>query len=152
KFNSQSDGFAICERMLLNQHATYFAIVDGFQSHLSQATRDDVVLFYFCGHGSQERALPVFWNQEPDKMNETIVCYASLLPGGKGLADKDLATLIDQVGKKSPHIVVILDCCHSGSGTRTVPDAEARWTEPREEPRSIDSYVADANATRRMLG
>jgi hypothetical protein len=34
------------------------------------------------------------------------------------LADKELATLLAELAARRPHIAVILDCRHSGSGTR----------------------------------
>ena len=40
----------------LNEAATREAIIEGFKTHLSNAGKGDVVIFYFCGHGSQEKA------------------------------------------------------------------------------------------------
>ena len=105
---------------LQNQKATRQAVIDGFTQHLNQATENDIALFYYSGHGSQEQAPPEFWHLEPDHMNETLVCWDSRQPGGWDLADKELAYLIHQIDKKGPHIVLILDACHSGSGTRDV--------------------------------
>lgn len=52
-----------------------------------------MALFYYSDHGLQENAPPEFWNFEPDRLNETLVCYDSQLPGGWDLADKELAQL-----------------------------------------------------------
>jgi pimeloyl-ACP methyl ester carboxylesterase len=105
-------------KVLLNQEATRQAIIDGFLNYLSQAAKDDVVLFYYSGHGSQERTPPEFWELEPDRLNETLVCYDSRLADGHDLADKEIARLLAHVAANDPQILVVLDCCHSGSGTR----------------------------------
>jgi uncharacterized caspase-like protein len=60
----------------MNEEATCQAIIDGFRRHLCQAGSDDVALFYYSGHGSQEESPPEFWHLEPDRFNETLVCYS----------------------------------------------------------------------------
>ena len=79
------------------------------------------------------------------------------------LADKELAVLLHEVSesgpdgqaKRSPHILVSLDCCHSGSGTREYeihPELKSRKAElqlpasrslaaRKEEIRSLKSYA-----------
>jgi hypothetical protein len=70
-----------------------------------------------------------------------LYCYDSSLPDHKHLADKELAKLIAEVADKNPHICVILDCCHSGSGTKDpLQDVSARQAPADERPRSLDSY------------
>nr|WP_214662832.1 caspase family protein [Amazonocrinis nigriterrae] len=114
----QSDGYQLHLRTLLNQEATRQAVIDGFRQHLCQAGSEDVAFFYYSGHGSQEQAPEEFWSLEPDRLNETLVCYDSRSLGNWDLADKELAQLIAEVAEKNPHIAIIMDCCHSGSGTR----------------------------------
>ena len=103
---------------MANGQATRQGIIDAWRSHLGQAGPGDVALFYYSGHGSQENAPPEFWDFEPDRQNETLVCYDSRSSDGWVLADKELAQLISEVAANGPHFTVILDCCHSGSGTR----------------------------------
>lgn len=138
KTRLETDEFNLKEKVLLNQEATHKAIIDGFESHLSQATGRDVVVFYFSGHGSKEPCPEEFWYLEPDKMNETLVCYDSR-PDGHDLADKELAKLIARVARNSPHFVVVLDCCHAGSGTRG-ETPNIRGVEPRDRVRPFSSY------------
>ncbi len=114
---------------LANEQATRQGIIDGFNNYLSQADREDVVLFYYSGHGASEPAPKEFWQEEPDRYNETLVCYDSRRPNSRDLADKELRYLISKVGKNNPHIVVILDCCHSGTGTRDIPEGSRRAPE-----------------------
>ena len=104
--------------ILINEAATRQGIIDGFQQYLTQADSEDIALFYYSGHGGQEKAPPEFRHLEPDGLDETLVCYDSRTPESQDLADKELRYLLAQVAKNNPRTVVILDCCHSGSGTR----------------------------------
>lgn len=138
-----TDGYQLHLRTLLNQEAPRQAIIDGFRQHLCQASSEDVAFFYYAGHGGQEDSPEAFWALEPDRLDETLVCYDSFSPDGWGLADKELATLIAEVDQKSPHIAIILDCCHSGSGTRGDLDGD---TAVRKAPidrrkRPLDSFI-----------
>jgi hypothetical protein len=138
-----TDEYQLRLRTLLNKDATRQAVIDGFRQHLCQAGSEDVVFFYYAGHGSQEEAPEEFWTIEPDRLNETLVCYDSRSLGGWDLADKELAKLIAEVAQKNPQITIIMDCCHSSSGTRG--DIEADTAE-RKAPidtrkRSLDSFI-----------
>jgi len=139
---AQPDGYKPHIRKLLNQEATRKAIIDGFEQHLCQAGSEDIVLFYYSGHGSQAKTPKEFWHLEPDRLEETLVCYDSRAEGCWGLADKELAYLIAQVSEKNPHICIILDCCHSGNGTRDLlqeTGVRRFCKDERERPR--DSYI-----------
>ena len=124
-----------------DEKPTRKAVIAGFEQHLSQATEQDVVLFYYSGHGSQEPAPPEFWHLEPDRMDETLVCWDSRTTDWD-LADKELAYLIAQVAKNNPHIIIILDSCHSGSGTRdVVPSKGVRHSPADRRARSIEDFI-----------
>jgi hypothetical protein len=110
--------FKLNARMLLNGQATRSAVIDGFRKHLTKAKAQDVALFYYSGHGSQEPAPEEFKAFEPDGIDETLVCWDSREPGGWDLADKELGFMLTEVAANGPHVVVILDSCHSGSATR----------------------------------
>ena len=127
--------------LLLNQDATRAAVIQGFEQHLSKAGPDDVALFVFSGHGSQQDAPEEFWDIEPDHRNETLVCWDSRLPGSWDLADKEIAGLIELVSRSGAHTVVILDCCHSGSGTR---DLGIRQIQRDQRERSLSSFWGSA--------
>ncbi|WP_071192219.1 caspase family protein [Trichormus sp. NMC-1] len=125
---------------LTNELATRQAIIDGFQKHLCNADSEDVVLFYYAGHGSYESAPEVFWAIESDRKIETLVCYDSRTEGGQDLADKELNYLIEQVAKKNPHILIILDCCHSGTATRN-PEVTERQTSANGRVRDLKDFI-----------
>ena len=113
------------------------AVIDGFRTHLCQAGNDDVALFYFSGHGSQEKAPPELCHLEPDRLDETLVCYDSRTEGKWDLADKELAVLVAEVAKRNPHIIVVVDSCHSGTVTRAVESGvRLAPTDKRDRPLS----------------
>ena len=129
-------------KTLLNEQATYQNIVDQFGAqHLLQAQANDVVLIQYAGHGSQANAAVEFTRYFPDKKDETWICYDSRIPGGLDLADKELSVLIDRIAAKEVHVVVIMDCCHSGSGTRGANEIQYRQHSNREDVRMLDSYL-----------
>ncbi|BAZ69446.1 MAG: caspase family protein [Pelatocladus maniniholoensis HA4357-MV3] len=126
--------------ILINQNATRQAIVDGFRQHLCNADSEDVVLFYYAGHGGQQKSPQEFWSLEPDRLDETLVCYDSRTVNSRDLADKEIAYLISEVAQKNPHVVVILDCCHSGSGTRDIA-VNVRQAPIDYRDRPLSSYI-----------
>lgn len=127
---------------LENEAATRQNIINGFKQHLSKARTDDTVLFYYSGHGSRENAPSEFWDEFPNRKNETLVCYDSRIEGGFDLADKEIAVLLSELALHCPHIVVCLDSCHSGSGTRESVDlVGVRQVEKEGNYRSLESYV-----------
>ncbi len=147
ELRTKRKGIPLHLNILENQFATRFKIVEQFEQHLRQAGKDDMVVFYYSGHGSQEPAHKVFWPLEEDRKNETLVTYDSRQPDGMDLADKELATLLDMIARKGTHISVVMDCCNSGSGTRSalVEESPAK-TRVRQTPdfkglRPLDSYI-----------
>ena len=103
---------------LKDSEATRDNIIRQFRGHLGKARQGDVALFQYCGHGARWASARQFREFYPDGKDEGLVCFDSRAKGGFDLADKELAVLIAQVTKNQPHMAVILDCCHSGSGTR----------------------------------
>lgn len=127
---------------LKDEQATRKAVINGFRNHLRQAGQDDVVLFYYSGHGSQEQAPKEFWHLEPDRLDETLVCYDSRTENGWDLADKELALLIAEVAENKPHITIVLDCCHSGSGTKDpMEKVKERRLDTDKRKRPLDSFI-----------
>ncbi|MGB7377251.1 MAG: caspase family protein [Rivularia sp. (in: cyanobacteria)] len=138
----KAEGWKLHLRTLKDEQATRQGIIDGFREHLCQAGSGDVVLFHYSGHGSQENAPEEFWDIEPDKLNETLVCYDSRQQGKRDLADKELAKLISEVAEKNPQIVLILDCCHSGSGSRDpFQETAVRESDKDERSHTLEEYI-----------
>lgn len=149
---------------LEDENATYDNIKAGFRNHLRQAKGQDVVWFHFSGHGAEDFTAEEFKQElEPAGKDQTLVCFRSSEDQPLHLADKELAVLLNEVAtlddmgrtKESPHIVVTLDCCHSGTGTRDFemnPDLHLRTADTlglttrnqalaAQKVRSLDSYM-----------
>jgi Caspase domain len=141
-------------KTLLDDEATRLDVIEAFRSHLGQAGPGDVALFVFDGHGSEEPAPPEFAPLEPSGRLQVLVCVdTGRRVGGRlsrGIADKELAVLIRDVASRGPHVAVILDCCHSGDGTRN-PEGSVRQWIPRPdqvqpEHRDVVSELASARS------
>ncbi|MEM7478915.1 MAG: caspase family protein [Planctomycetota bacterium] len=119
--------------VLLDQEASGSAIVEAFKEHLIQySDGDKVALFYFSGHGSQMPDGPN--NDELDHLDETIVPADSRQPGKYDISDDQLNGLVQRLSIATKHATVMLDCCHSGSGTKTGYAARSLQADPRDPP------------------
>ena len=58
---AEAKNFDLKIKVLQNEQATKANIVNAFLQHLGQAGSDDVALFYYAGHGAQEKADPKVW-------------------------------------------------------------------------------------------
>jgi hypothetical protein len=129
-------------KVLVDREATRDAVIAAFREHLGGAGAEDVALFCYSGHGSQEQAPEAFWTIEPDHLDETLVLHDSRAEGSWDLADKELARLITDAGAGGAHVVALLDCCHSGSGTRgDLAETAVRRAPTDLRQRPLDSYL-----------
>lgn len=89
-------------------------------THFQDAGEGDVCVFFYSGHGSQTEAPPVFDRAQV----ETLVCVDSrneAVPRARDLIDKELAYLLWKTfSGKQAHVLVVMDCCHSGNNTRNL--------------------------------
>ncbi len=138
-------------KVLHDGAATRAGIIDGFRTHLTQATADDIAAFYFCGHGSQEPCPPEWIALEPSGTNQTIVPVDARAGDTFDLADKELSALIHEVAASGAHVVTLFDSCNSGGVTRSVdeghdPAAGFARTAPAStmRPRTMDDYLESA--------
>jgi hypothetical protein len=135
---------------LTNKEVIRDKVIETFRSHCAPATKEDVVLFYYAGHGSQVDAGEFFKEIEPDHKNESIVCYDSR-PNGLDLVDKDIGVLIGELTSRGVHVTTIFDSCHSGSITRDLPEFGSsprrkfaeRQLPLRKDPQPKGSYLRD---------
>lgn len=151
--------YAVPEANLLALHdeaATRDGIIAGFRQHLTaQGNADTTLLFYFSGHGSQQSMPPAFQQYGGTyRKDQTLVCYDSRAKeDGEwlswDLSDKETAMLIEEAANTGAHVVIILDCCHSGSGTRTSHEAalddftEVREVKPRNTKAALKRQYLD---------
>lgn len=135
---------ALSIRKLTDAAATRAGIITGFREHLGQARAGDVAVFQYCGHGARSASAPEFLQYFPIGKDEGLVCVDSRINGTSDLADKELAVLIAELAVHNPHITIILDCCHSGSGTRNADTLRGRRVRASYEittPRPLDSFI-----------
>jgi hypothetical protein len=119
-------------------------IIEAF-TFFADAKDKDFCLIYYSGHGSFSTAPKEFWT-ETDGLNESFVCLDSRSPSGRDLVDKEMAFLIWKTfnKKRDVTVVVITDCCHSGTITKGLIAREDKITErmlpPDYTPRTIKEY------------
>jgi Caspase domain len=131
---------------LTDDQATREGVVSGFRSHLAQAGSGDIVLFAYSGHGSQELPGTEFaFGDASGKLQNLLLFDAGQETGGQfvwPLADKELGLLLDEVVERGAHVVAMLDCCHSGDGTRDAFVTVRQWNPATA--RDADSAVQTA--------
>ena len=112
-------------KKLLNEQANKGSIVASIKEFLSKAEDDDVALFYYSGHGAQEKTAGIF-SDEHDGLLECLVAhYNGDQDSGFLLADKEIRYLFSKF-ENNPHLVTIFDCCHSGDMVRAMGDDEGK--------------------------
>lgn len=131
-------------RLVTDARATRTAIIDGLKWLLTGARKGDVLIFYYSGHGSYVADVS---GDELDKKDETI-CPHNYATAGM-IRDDDLRSLLSSL-PAGVNLDVLLDSCHSGTGTRelaalaTLPNEDTvtyRYVEP-----PIDwGFYLDAN-------
>lgn len=131
-------------RMVLNQDATRAALEEGITGWLTANARpgDNVVIFY-AGHGSQ------MWDEsgdEDDGLDETLA------PADVDPRDTSFDISDDTFGEwltslPTTNVVVVLDNCNSGTGTRDVTP----FSRSRQLGRDINAIAKPATVSRRAL-
>ena len=110
---------ALSHKRLVDAEATRAAVSDAFRAHLGQARRGDVAVFHFAGHGRRSTQATEFNVFDPDGYEEGLVLWDSEKSDeGFDLADKELVLLVDDVAATGADVVLLVDCCHSGTLTR----------------------------------
>ena len=145
----QGDYFDINFTQLHNEQAVKQNIVDALKAALDNASPDDVVFFYYSGHGAQEASHDVFREIDSDGAFETLVCYDGITHDGdlfhfNLISDKELHYILSKHGKAGTHIVLVLDSCHSGNITRNAIDFESGAIRKRQftPPKNADSRLS----------
>ena len=116
---------------LVNGQATKNGIVKAFKGLVSQCKVGDIVYVHYSGHGQQMKDVH---NDEKDGLDECWIPYDAYRKpckkdrGEKHLTDDEVNTIRDKIGDKGKMLVVI-DACHSGDGTRGDDDEVVRGVE-----------------------
>src|SRR4030095_2879196 len=61
--------------VISNKEATKPNVTKAFQEHLGKASKGDVSLFYYSGHGTQQWADTEAFPSETDGKMEAFICY-----------------------------------------------------------------------------
>ncbi len=134
---------------LCDEQATVKGIRDAMEQLLADCGDDDIVVFHFSGHGSQMAAL----GEKARGYDESIMPYDSgrlNLNFPKEVApcdirDTEIQEWLTRLSKKTSHITLIFDSCHSGSITRSIDDPQEgtnlRWIPPDPLPAGSDSLA-----------
>ncbi|QRW14169.1 ICE-like protease (caspase) p20 domain protein [Ceratobasidium sp. AG-Ba] len=141
---------------LYNEKATRAAIINGLQrlADDDRIKKDDAILIFYAGHGSQMQA-PSDWDTDGQKVQALIPFDAKTL-GSDGrsievIPDRTFGILLDKIAeKKGDNITVILDCCHSTSGTRDdEEDLTARSIDEEDLPplsSNVDKDICESDS------
>jgi hypothetical protein len=120
--------------MLTDQMASREKILAAFQQLIEATDTNDIVLIHYSGHGSQ---IYDKTGNEVDSLDETIIPCDYDYKGVYPISDKQLAVVLAALARKTRYVTIILDCCHSGGGTKDLDiDRSARMilADKREMP------------------
>lgn len=142
-----------CMQILTNERATKRVMIEKLTWLLSGASKGDLLIFYFSGHGSQ---VPDVQGEESDGIDEVICPHDFSIDCM--IRDDDFRKALSKL-PAGVNLDIILDSCFSGTGTRGI----APLTDLPEEPKVVSryyeppmdwSYFIDANPslpTRRLM-
>lgn len=109
---------------LVNEKATRDEIVKKFQTHLIEnakkskdGRKEAVIVYYFCGHGSQYADHPQN-KDENDGKDETFVAFDSRTGDVFDILDDEIDDLKAELSPFTTNTTLIFESCHSGTGSR----------------------------------
>lgn len=109
-------GFAPASiRLCTDRSATKNGILAGLKWLINGAKKDDSLVFYYAGHGSQVADTSM---DEVDRKDEILCPHDIDFAGKVYISDDDLKEILSSKLPADLNLEVILDSCHSGTGTR----------------------------------
>ena len=132
--------------ILVNQQATKVGIVGAFKRMTASCKHGDVVYIHYSGHGQQ---MTDVHNDEKDGLDECWIPYdacrkaSATYHGERHLTDDELNVYLNAIRNKigaKGKLLVVIDACHSGDGTRGDDDEIVRGVE--------DTLVVDSQNAR----
>jgi hypothetical protein len=115
--------------LLLDRAATRRGILAAIDRLAKRARPADVVYVHYSGHGSQVK--DVNGDEQDDGFDETLVPSDGRTPGVTDITDDELAEHLARVEASS--VAIVLDACHSGTGTRQVLQRRSVPGDERDE-------------------
>ena len=131
---------------LANRQATKVGIFRAFKRMTASCKHGDVVYIHYSGHGQQ---MTDVHNDEKDGLDECWIPYdacrkaSATYHGEKHLTDDELNVYLNAIRNKigaKGKLLVVIDACHSGDGTRGDDDEIVRGVE--------DTLVVDSQNAR----
>ncbi len=119
--------------------------------------RGDNIIIYYSGHGSCYPFTDDGEDYEPEHI-ETLCPIDRDTTGANGepvpdISDREFNTILSLISRaKGNTITVILDCCHSGSVTRGLPEWEVRWSPPTRRTTAKDMLLAGDKTLKHYSG
>ena len=120
---------------LVNRQATKAGIIGAFKKMTTSCKQGDVVYIHYSGHGQQ---MTDVHNDEKDGLDECWIPYdayrkaSRIYHGEKHLTDDELNVYLNAIRNKigaKGKLLVVIDACHSGDGTRGDDDEVVRGVE-----------------------
>ena len=120
---------------LVNRQATKTGIIGAFKKMTASCKQGDVVYIHYSGHGQQ---MTDVHNDEKDGLDECWIPYdayrkaSATYHGEKHLTDDELNAYLNAIRHKigaKGKLLVVIDACHSGDGTRGDNDEVVRGVE-----------------------
>ena len=140
---------------LVNQQATKAGIIGAFKRMAASCKQGDVVYIHYSGHGQQ---MTDVHNDETDGLDECWIPYdayrkaCKTYHGEKHLTDDELNVYLnairDKIGAKGK-LLVVIDACHSGDGTRGDEDEVVRGVEEVFE--AVKSLIIGDNDKEKVI-
>ena len=131
---------------LVNRQATKVGIVRAFKRMTASCKHGDVVYIHYSGHGQQ---MTDVHDDERDGLDECWIPYdacrkaSATYHGERHLTDDELNVYLNAIRNKigaKGKLLVVIDACHSGDGTRGEDDEIVRGVE--------DTLVVDSQNVR----
>ena len=132
--NAENAGFKSV-MTFVNRKATKAGIVGAFKRMIASCKHGDVVYIHYYGHGQQ---MTDVHNDERDGLDECWIPYdacrkvSATYHGEKHLTDDELNVYLNAIRNKigaKGKLLVVIDACHSGDGTRGEDDEIVRGVE-----------------------
>ena len=124
---------------LLNGDATRERILSEMRRVVADSGERDVLFIHFSGHGSYHED---YSGDETDGNDETLCPADSYADGVPDILDDEIDLILSEL--RTPHAVIVLDSCHSGTGTR---EAGARVRTRGESPDHRDELYRELAAS-----
>jgi hypothetical protein len=108
---------------LIGPDATRSRVEQDWKHLVRQSRPGDQLVLHFSGHGTQVADRRPF-DETDDQLDEALCLADSDEQGHNLLLDDDLNRWLDQLSQRES--LVILDCCHAGTGTKSDDDFQPR--------------------------